>query len=199
MPDADLKLEGLVHDLNNVFQTISEGSEVLRSDPKWKNLSQTIQRSVDRGQRIVRSILDTNRAGSELAPILDASVQFTHDYLDCVHGPKLAFSQEIEPAFRVKGHLAGWERVLVNLFVNAAEAGAREVRIRAQAGEIVITDDGPGIAPELLPLIFQPHVSTKPMLSGLGLYVVRSIVEQSGGSVEVSNGAAGGAVFCIHV
>lgn len=196
---ADLTLEGLVHDLNNVFQTIGESAELLDADPKWGKLARTLQRSVHRGQRIVRSILETNRPGAELAPVVEGSIQFSKDYLECVHGPKLEFSQQIDPEFRVQGDAASWERVLVNLFVNAAEAGARNVRIEAHTGEIVVSDDGPGIPQELLSKIFQPHVSTKSILSGLGLYVVQSIAEQNGGSVAAENGVAGGAVFRIRV
>jgi signal transduction histidine kinase len=195
---ADLTLEGLVHDLNNVFQTIGESAELLDGDPKWAKLARTLQRNVHRGQRIVRSILETNRPDGELAPIVEGSIQFSKDYLECVHGPRLDFSQHIDPEFRVRGDAASWERVLVNLFVNAAEAGAQHVIIDASGGEIVISDNGPGIPKELLPRIFQAHVSTKSILSGLGLYVVQSIVEQNGGSVIAENGSSGGAVFRIR-
>jgi signal transduction histidine kinase len=63
----------------------------------------------------------------------------------------------------------------------------------------VVSDDGPGISLELLPRIFQPRVSTKSIISGLGLYVVQSIVEQNGGSVTAANGLNGGAVFTMGI
>jgi signal transduction histidine kinase len=196
---ADHTLEGLVHDLNNVFQTIGESAELLDADPKWAKLARTLQRNVHRGQRIVRGILETNRPDSELAPVVEGSIQFSKDYLECVHGPKLDFTQHIDPEFRVRGDAASWERVLVNLFVNAAEAGAHHVTVDAHGGEVVISDDGPGISQELLPRIFQAHVSTKSILSGLGLYVVQSIVELNGGSVVAENGQTCGAVFRIRI
>jgi signal transduction histidine kinase len=87
----------------------------------------------------------------------------------------------------------------VNLFLNSAQAGARNIRIQAREDEIVISDDGNGISPELLPRIFQPRVSTKSIISGLGLYVVQSIVEQNGGSVTAANGPTGGAIFTMKV
>ena len=52
---------------------------------------------------------------------------------------------------------------------------------------------------DLLPRIFQPRVSTKSIISGLGLYVVQSIVEQNGGSVTAENGLAGGAIFTLNI
>jgi len=195
MVDSRLSLEGLVHDLNNIFQTLGESAELLQSDPQWVKLSLAMQRSVALGERIVRGILETNRSGSELAPIVEGSIQFTKDYLERVHGPQLDFTHEIETEFRVKGDPSSWERVLVNLFVNSAEAGAGLVRIQGGQGKIVVSDDGPGIAIELLPRIFQPHVSTKSIVSGLGLYVVQSIVEQNGATVTAGNREGGGAIF----
>ena len=199
MAVADLTLEGLVHDLNNVFQTIGESAELLADDPKWQKLAHTLQRSVNRGQRIVHSILDTNRSTTDLAPVLENAIQFCRDYLECANGPKIEFVHEIDKEFRLSGDAAQWERVLVNLFLNSAQAGAKNIRIRAQGVEIVVSDDGPGISPELLPRIFHPRVSTKSIISGLGLYVVQSIVEQNGGSVSAANGASGGAVFTMRV
>ena len=196
---ADLTLEGLVHDLNNVFQTIGESAELLEDDPKWEKLAHTLQRSVDRGQRIVHSILESNRTGAELAPVIENATQFCRDYLECANGPKIEFTDEIDPEFRLKGDAAQWERVLVNLFLNSAQAGAKNIRVQARQREIVVSDDGPGISAELLPRIFQPRVSTKSIISGLGLYVVQSIVEQNGGTVTADNGANGGAVFTLHV
>jgi signal transduction histidine kinase len=199
MDVADLTLEGLIHDLNNVFQTIGESADLLQNDPKWERLAHTLQRSVDRGQRIVHGILETNRSATELAPVIENASQFCLDYLECANVPKIEFVHEIDPDFRLKGDAAQWERVLVNLFLNSAQAGARNIRIQAREGEIVVSDDGPGIAPELLPRIFQPRVSTKSIISGLGLYVVQSIVEQNGGSVSAANGQNGGAVFTMRV
>jgi signal transduction histidine kinase len=199
MAVADLTLEGLVHDLNNVFQTISESAELLEDDPKWEKLAHTLRRSADRGHRIAHSILETNRSPIELAPIIENASQFCQDYLECANRPKLEFSSEIDADFRLKGDAAGWERVFVNLFLNSAQAGAKTIRLHAQGSEIVVSDDGPGIALELLPRIFQPRVSTKSIISGLGLYVVQSIVEQNGGLVTATNGPNGGAVFTMGI
>ena len=85
MAVADLTLEGLVHDLNNVFQTIAESAELLEDDPKWEKLAHTLQRSAGRGHRIAHSILETNRSAIELAPIIENASQFCQDYLECAN------------------------------------------------------------------------------------------------------------------
>lgn len=194
-----MTLEGLIHDLNNVFQTIGESADLLETDPKWQKLAHTLQRSVRRGQRLVHSIVETAGSATDLIPVIDNAAQFCQDYLECANGPRMEFTREIEAGFRLKGDAAQWERVLVNLFLNSAQAGAKNIRIQAHQREIVVSDDGPGIAPELLPRIFQPRVSTKSIISGLGLYVVQSIVEQNGGTVSASNDPRGGAIFTLNV
>jgi two-component system sensor histidine kinase MtrB len=195
---ADLSLEGLVHDLNNVFQTIAESADLLSGDSKWGKLARTLQRSVDHGQRIAHSILETNRSGADLVPVIENAIQFCQDSWEYANGPRIVFARDIAAGFRVKGDPDQWERVLVNLFLNSAQAGAKNIRIEAQGRQIVVSDDGPGIAPEVLPKIFQERVSTKSIISGLGLYVVRSLVEQNGGTVTAANGSNGGAVFTIR-
>lgn len=194
---AELNIEGLVHDLNNVFQTMSESAELLATDPKWAKLAAALNRSVERGRRIAHSIVEHKPSSVELTAVVESAIQFVRDYLELVHGPEIAFERQIEAALRVPGDAAAWERVFVNLFMNSVEAGGRFITIGITADEITIRDDGPGIPPGLLPTIFQPHVSTKPITSGLGLYVVRSIVEENGGTVTAANGENGGAVFRI--
>jgi len=197
--NTELTLEGLLHDLNNVFQTMGEGVELLSSDPKWAKLAAALQRSIERGRRIAHSIVEQKLLSAELDAVLDNAVEFVGDYLEAVHGPAVTFQRQIEAGFRVPGDPAAWERVFVNLFLNSAEAGGRVIRVAASGDEITIRDDGAGVEPALLPTIFQPHVSTKPILSGLGLYVVRSIVEESGGTVTAANSEDGGAVFRIQL
>ncbi len=101
------------------------------------------------------------------------------------------------------------EQVLVNLVVNALDAmqGATvrhlEVSVREHAGRVSITvrDTGPGIAPELLPRIFEPFVTTKEPGAGLGLGLAISagIIREFGGSLVAANRPQGGAEFTIEL
>ena len=147
----------------------------------------------------LHGLLETTGTATDLAPVIDNASQFCKDYLECANSPRIEFTNEIDSEFYLKGDPAQWERVLVNLFLNSAQAGARNIHIQARQREIIVSDDGPGISAELLPRIFQPRVSTKSIISGLGLYVVQSIVEQNGGTVSAANGPRGGAVFTLRV
>lgn len=87
--------------------------------------------------------------------------------------------------------------VLLNVFENARLAGASEVRVHAERDgtKILIdtVDNGSGIAPEVMPRIFEPHFSTRTTGSGLGLAVSRRLVESWGGKIDVTNNAEKGA------
>jgi two-component system NtrC family sensor kinase len=62
---------------------------------------------------------------------------------------------------------------------------------------ISIADSGSGIAPEVLPHVFDPFYSTKPQGLGLGLYITRNIVEAHGGHIDVSSRPGEGATFSV--
>jgi signal transduction histidine kinase len=92
--------------------------------------------------------------------------------------------------------------VLINLFLNAMRAmpaggiiQVRAARVKSQI-EILVRDEGTGIAQNVLEHLFLPHVSTGS--SGLGLHIVDTIVKQHGGQVRAANRRDGkGAEFTI--
>jgi signal transduction histidine kinase len=94
--------------------------------------------------------------------------------------------------------------VLVNLFENSRDAGAKLVEVRAtpcggesggppdQVARIEVRDDGRGIPAELVPRVFEPRFSTTTSGSGLGLAIARRLVEGWGGTIAIaSQGGAG--------
>ncbi len=201
---SDLTIAGLAHDLSNVFETIADCSDMLSDDPKQAKLAATIRRSAERGSRILSSFLEQTHAELELDSILDHAIDFATDFLGAVKGARIEFERNVAPGLRLLGGAAAWERVFVNLFLNAAQAIGEDgvVEIAASRGpagvEIVVTDNGPGISAQNLERIFQPGFSTRAKRSGLGLHIVRSVVEKSGGTVVAANRAGSkGAQFRI--
>ena len=65
--------------------------------------------------------------------------------------------------------------------------------------ELAVADDGPGIPPEVRERIFEPLFSTRPFGVGLGLPLVRRIVEQHGGELVVESSPGAGARFTIRL
>jgi two-component system, NtrC family, nitrogen regulation sensor histidine kinase NtrY len=91
--------------------------------------------------------------------------------------------------------------VMINLLENARLAHARHVDMRISVdGDLVrvdVADDGHGIAPDVLPRIFEPHFSTRTSGSGLGLAISRQLLEKWGGTIEIESGVGRGAIVRI--
>lgn len=202
--ETGLTHEDLIHDLNNVFETITEAAELLNADRKWKALAATLCRSVNRGKRLLGFIPDRT---PNLAGIVEDAIQSVTDYCSAARKPRMRFVRQISPDIRLPGSDKDWERVFVNLFLNAAQIMRKPGRIDIVAEQvepglcITISDNGPGIPDDILPRIFRPNVSTKSNRqgrSGLGLHIVASIVKQYSGRVTAANRERGsGAVFTI--
>lgn len=100
-------------------------------------------------------------------------------------------------------------QIVTNLVQNAQQAladrpgGRVEVRLAREQDKVVlsVTDNGPGIAPEMRGRLFEPYATTKAEGTGLGLAIVERIVVEHGG--EISAGAApgpsGGASFVVKL
>jgi signal transduction histidine kinase len=203
---ADLTVEGVVHDLNNVFQTVSEAAYLLSSDPRWSAIAAILDRSVERGRLIVRCLGEKPASYGDLEQLVDSAIAFAGDVLQALRISGIEFYRDIQPGIRLGGVPGCWERVLLNLFVNAGEAmqqgGIVEVSARRVADQVEITvaDNGSGIPEELLPVIFKPNISTRRRGSGMGLHIVESMVRHNGGRVTATNrSSASGAEFRITV
>ncbi len=194
MPDRlqNLTLAGVVHDLNNVFETLFEANDVLKLDPKHAKLSATIKRSLKHGARIVKS-LETQGGLTDAERVIEQVEALLMDYLISSRGPAIVLVAEIEANLQIAGNRGAWERVLLNLFLNAARMMPQggTISVSARTGpdgvEIVVLDTGPGIPVKVLPSLFEPGFTTTPRHKGLGLHIVRSIVESQGGSVSAAN------------
>jgi len=201
---TDLTLPCLVHDLNNVFQTLVEAADLLSVDPQWAPVSAVILRSIERGKGITDSMQQVEQPPAAFETILGNAIAFTEDSLIGGRAPEVRFVCDVEPGIELRRTWA-WERVLINLFSNAMRAmpqgGTIYVSARIADGhaDIVVRDEGGGIAPEILEDLFRPHVSTK-VRGGLGLHIVETIVKQDDGEVRASNRADGrGAEFTITI
>jgi signal transduction histidine kinase len=99
-------------------------------------------------------------------------------------------------------------QVFLNLLLNAEQAirevrekGSIRIRLGKKQDQVFATfqDDGPGIAAEILPNIFDPFYTTKRpgRGTGLGLSICKAILREHGGNVEATSGPGGGAVFTV--
>ena len=102
---------------------------------------------------------------------------------------------------RIVGDAAQLRQVIHNLLQNAEDAlaEAREPRIVVRSEQVAggvqvsIIDNGSGFPEKLMQRAFEPYVTTKPKGTGLGLVIVKKIMEEHGGSVDIANVAPHGA------
>jgi len=107
---------------------------------------------------------------------------------------------------RVDGDDSQLRQALLNLFINALQAmpdgGILDVTSGLSASgemEVVVRDNGSGIAPENLSRLFDPYFTTKVRGFGLGLTVVERIVQEHGGTIEVASEQGKGTAFTIRL
>jgi len=100
------------------------------------------------------------------------------------------------------------EQALINLIKNAIEACENtpiieiEVSAKLTRGErlrIEIQDNGPGVSDALIPQIFTPFFTTKEKGSGIGLALVRQLVQGNGGTIRYARAIKGGARFILTI
>jgi signal transduction histidine kinase len=200
---TDLTLPGMIHDLNNVFQTLMDAADLLSGDPRWSSVSAAMLRSIERGKEITLSMHAVNQPSAPFETVLENATTFVQDSVILGGGPPICFAGQVEPGLMLR-HSWAWERVLINLFSNAVRAMPQGGTIsvdacRTNGGiQIVVADEGCGIAPDLLPRVFEPHVSTKAS-GGLGLHIVHTIVTQEDGEVRAANRDGRGAEFTITI
>jgi signal transduction histidine kinase len=196
----------LAHELRNPLSVIETSAFILaergREDERVARHTRRIAEQVGIASALVSDLLDAARerppAGSraDLAAVARAAVA----QVPCPAGASvtLKLPSDLPAAFGDERRI---RQVLTNLLHNALEAignrGAIVVSAGARGGlvAVTITDDGPGIPPELLPRVFDPLFTTKPRGTGLGLALSRAIARAHGGDLVADNAPGGGARF----
>ena len=199
---------GIAHEIGTPLNIISGRAEVLlaKTEPETSMARglKIICGQIDRIAGLVRQLLDYSRADnkteraalrlhtvlSETLPLIETrAVRRT-----CTVDNEI---NETTPA--ILGSFHRLQQVLLNLLLNAVDAGASRILIDAQEGDaaldVRITDNGSGIDEDKLARIFEPFFTTKGRGhgTGLGLAVAREIVRDHGGDLWAEAAPTGGA------
>jgi two-component system OmpR family sensor kinase len=218
-----LLLADVSHELMTPLTAVRGYQERLAADPIVRE-SLDVARSIAvigdetlRVERIVGDLLDLAKleSGGDWLDLQDVSVEGLFGRVAARHAPQAAakelrFSTTIEPGAEIAyGDRFRLEQALQNLAANAIRHAPRGGRVELHAelkGDgtaLAVTDDGSGIAPEHLPFVFDRFYKADPARSGdscgsgLGLSIVRAIVERHGGRVSVSSERSAGTVFTL--
>jgi PAS domain S-box-containing protein len=210
-------LGGFAHELNNPLTAILGVSELLQegeeNQTRVKQLVMLHQQA-RRATEIVQNLMYFSRPpapGESMVDLNDLVDRTIHlqAYSLRKNNITIDFLKE-EGIPQVSGDPHQLMQVFHNLILNAEQA-IREARekgkLRIRLGKkdnsvwVNFQDDGPGIAPEILPNIFDPFYTTKRpgRGTGLGLSICKAVLKEYGGNVEASSAPGGGAVFTVHL
>jgi signal transduction histidine kinase len=195
------------HDLRGILTPALLTAERLQLNPdeKVRRAGETLIQAVERATELVRRTLDYAREGPPplvLSPIgLASLVNEAVETARPLRSPSapMRLDNRVELSLLVNCDRTQLFRVLANLLRNAAEAGARRVRVSAQLENatviVEIADNGPGLPEPVRAELFRPFASMRRGGSGLGLAIARDLMVAHGGSIELVETSAAGTTF----
>ncbi|HLF58387.1 MAG TPA: HAMP domain-containing sensor histidine kinase [Alphaproteobacteria bacterium] len=194
------------HDLRNILQTASVVSDrlITVNDPEVARMAPRLVESIDRAVNLCRLTLDY---AHDEPPPPRRDFFALHDLVDDVdadqaltNGSEVHFKNEVPGDIKVVADRDQIFRVLGNLIRNAAQAGAKNVRVSASARDgyvqVMVADDGPGLPARAREKLFQPFIgSVRAGGTGLGLVIAREIMRAHGGDIALLETSEKGTVF----
>jgi signal transduction histidine kinase len=199
---------GLAHEMKNPLAGIKASLQLLLSndleEDHARRLSAVIVRDIDRLDFLLKDFLVFARPLAA-SPEDVAVAEAVEDVLMPLRlrYPRVAVNVELGTARVVfdRNHL---HQILLNLCVNAFQAveGRDEARISITAHDggrkLVISDNGPGMSPEIRARCFDPFVTTKAVGTGLGLSIAQRLAAQNGAFIDVDSDPAGTRVALVR-
>jgi PAS domain S-box-containing protein len=196
---------GVAHEIRNPLGGIKMATSLLSSpDVDGSPLSQEMARSIQAGiaeiEGIINSLLDftrdtrLERGAYELVQILAPVVESAASE-GRARGVEVAYGR-VDPDAAALADGQRLRQVFANVLQNAVEAiephregGRVEVNLCAEGDRVTVevTDNGVGIAPEHREKIFLPFFTTKPSGTGLGMSIVKKIVDLHGGDITIDS------------
>lgn len=191
-------MAGIAHEIRNPLTSIRGFMQHLQTSDdieEWRQYAPLVVRQVDSLNRIITELLEFSRhrpprIGSvELGAVIREVTMLAGN--KCSTDITLELSPEVPP---IEADGEALKQVVLNLVLNAIQATPEGGRITIRTGilssdavMISVRDDGVGIAPDDLEKVFDPFFSTKPTGTGLGLAMVRRIVDAHAGHIDISS------------
>ena len=213
--DWEKNLPGLLHEIRNYSSTLRGNTELLRRhslSPSMLEPLGRLERASAKIEYLAKEFLEASSMthlsyvrSIGIPELIEGCIQ---DHFQEERGSfDLRIAVDIPP---VEADFLKLERVFLNLFRNAREAGANHILVRVSAFpermRIAVEDDGKGCSVDQIGMLFRPLFTTRKAQggTGLGLYMVKAILESHGGSIraETKNGSIGkgsGMVFTLEL
>jgi len=210
-------LAGVAHEVNNPLMAIAAHAENRLADPSLtdepRNEMSQILRQARRAAKLLRGLLRFVRVTErEVTRVnLNDVVRGALDLVSYRFGvDEITVGGRLDPDLpAVEGDAIKLEQVVVNLLANAIDAlrrikPPRQLTVDTWTAEgsvcVAVSDNGEGVAPEIVPRLFRPFATTKGHRgTGLGLYISRQIAREAGGDLVLAAAPGGGARFSLSL
>ena len=210
-------LGGVAHEVNNPLMAIASHAELRLADTKLsaeqRNEMQSILRQAQRAAKLLRGLLRFVRAGEKRSTSVNLN-DVARAAIDLVSYrfsiDEITLEGRLDPELPpVVGDANRLEQVIVNLLSNALDAlrtvkPPRRLIVDTYTDDtggkvcMTVTDNGPGVAPEIADRLFRPFASTKGLRgTGLGLYISRQLVREGEGELDLVKLPESGARFLL--
>ena len=205
---------GLAHEIKNPLSGIRGAAQLLSQkieDPKKKEFANIILKESDRLANIVNKVSDNGFRLEQTYQNIHTILEKIPAFIRNIENQKIQIVKDYDPSLpliEVDNSLIS--QVFFNLATNSVEAFKKKntsgkIIIRSRvayevyinnkkfktACQIDFIDNGPGIPDDIIDSIFFPLVSSKEIASGLGLSIVKGIINQHGGSIDCSSDETG--------
>lgn len=160
---------------------------------------------VQRLATLAEQLLDLQRLDNEMThadlDLAELVRRVVGDLAPLVIASERNIEVQIDHRLPCRGDAAALERVVMNLIQNAIEHGGRHVTVRVMGAAFEVEDDGPGIPAAERERVFEPFQRLRPRAtgSGLGLNLVRQVVERHAGQVSITDAAGGGTIVRVNL
>jgi signal transduction histidine kinase len=188
---------GVAHELNNPLTYLQTNLELLEEYPMSADARASLDEAIEgtgRIKLIVRDLKEYSRFDDELGPVELHAVVRSGLRIASGELKRVTVLTDFGPCPSVHANETRLGQVVVNLLVNASQAGAREIAVSTRSDPsgnavLAVRDTGEGIPPELLRRVREPFFTTKPagVGTGLGLSVCDQLVRQFGGVMTIES------------
>jgi signal transduction histidine kinase len=204
---------GISHEIRNPLGIIRSSAELLKKKVTKIDPSNTIPDIiVEEANRLNRIITDFINFAKPRSPNLvpcriDEVIDKNITYLAMqIEENGYTINQKYQNSVpEIQADAAMLYQSFLNILINAMQAmpegGCIDIAISANNKIVTVTfeDEGKGIADDVIEKIWDPFFTTKEMGAGLGLGVVKNLIESHGGSIQIANGVRGGARVTVEL
>lgn len=213
---------GVAHDFGNILAVILTSIELIQRNPSSPDLADYLENMKEaciQGNALNKDLMALTRPEPHSSRVIRPAEVVTAQLalLQTAAGDRHPVDLKVHFANgRVLIAPDQLERVVLNLVINARDATPQggAIKLTLSAAEeaddsgkrgryflIAVSDQGTGIAPEVLPRIFDPFYTTKPpgQGTGLGLAVVNRVVSFAGGFIRIDTDVGKGTTFRVHL